>query len=169
VSVFLEPIALYMTKDLFEAGDGQWSFAYPAPDQAVALGEPRLYGEDNTDLLIISYGNAMPMSLRVAKQLESERGIKTRVMDLRWLQPLNDTAIAAHGRACARILVVDEGRKSAGPGEGVITALVEGGCGGKPIARVCGTDTYTPLAGAANLVLPSDASIKAAAKALLRL
>jgi 2-oxoisovalerate dehydrogenase E1 component len=88
-------------------------------------------------------------------------------MDLRWLQPLNDAVIAAHGRACSRILVVDEGRKSAGPGEGVITALVEGGCGNKPITRVCGTDTYTPLAGAANLVLPSDASIKAAAEALL--
>ena len=167
VSVFLEPIALYMTKDLHEAGDGQWSFAYPAPDQAIALGEPRLYGEDHTDLLIVSYGNAIPMSLRVAKQLEAERGIKTRVMDLRWLQPLNDAAIAEQGRQCARILVVDEGRKSAGPGEGVITALIEGGCGGKPIARVCGADTYTPLAGAANLVLPSDATIKAAAVELV--
>lgn len=167
VSVFLEPIALYMTKDLHEAGDGQWSFAYPAPDQAIALGEPRIYEPEHSDLLIISYGNAMPMSLRVARQLQDERGVKTRVMDLRWLQPLNDAAIAEHGRQCARILVVDEGRKSAGPGEGVITALIEGGCGGKPIARVCGSDTYTPLAGAANLVLPSDASIKAAAEALL--
>ena len=169
VSVFLEPIALYMTKDLHEAGDGQWSFAYPAPDQAIALGEPRIYEPEHSDLLIISYGNAMPMSLRVARQLQQDRGIRTRVMDLRWLQPLNDAAIAAHGRQCARILVVDEGRKSAGPGEGVITALIEGGCGGKPIARVCGSDTYTPLAGAANLVLPSDASIKAAAEALLSL
>jgi 2-oxoisovalerate dehydrogenase E1 component len=167
VSVFLEPIALYMTKDLYTAGDGLWQTSYPAPDQAVALGEPRLYDVENTDLLIISYGNAMPMSLRVARQLHDERGIKTRVMDLRWLQPLNDAAIAEHGRACARILVVDEGRKSAGIGEGVITALIEGGCGGKPIKRVCGVDTYTPLAGAANLVLPSDASIKEAAEALL--
>ena len=88
-------------------------------------------------------------------------------MDLRWLQPLNDAAIAEHGRACQRILIVDEGRKSAGVGEGVITALIEGGCGGKPIKRVCGTDTYTPLAGAANLVLPNDAAIKEAAEALL--
>jgi 2-oxoisovalerate dehydrogenase E1 component len=167
VSVFLEPIALYMTKDLYEAGDGQWQFPYPAPDQAVAVGEPRVYHEAHTDLLIISYGNGMPMSLRVARQLESERGIKTRVLDLRWLQPLNASAIAAHGQACAKILVVDEGRHSAGVGEGVITALVEGGCGHKPIARVCGADTYTPLAGAANLVLPSDASIKLAAEKLL--
>jgi len=167
VSVFLEPIALYMTKDLYAAGDGLWQTPYPAPDQAIALGEPRIYEAQHSDLLIISYGNAMPMCLRVARQLQEERGIHTRVMDLRWLQPLNDTAIAAHGRDCARILVVDEGRKSAGVGEGVITALIEGGCGDKAIARVCGSDTYTPLAGAANLVLPSDATIKAAAKALL--
>ena len=167
VSVFLEPIALYMTKDLYEPGDGLWQTSYPAPDQAIAIGEPRLYEPENTDLLIISYGNGMPMSLRVARQLEEERGIKSRVMDLRWLQPLNDAAIAEHGRACERILIVDEGRKSAGVGEGVITALIEGGCGGKPIKRVCGTDTYTPLAGAANLVLPNDAAIKEAAEALL--
>ncbi|MCB1613337.1 MAG: MFS transporter, partial [Xanthomonadales bacterium] len=117
VSVFLEPIALYMTKDLYEPGDGLWQTSYPAPDQAIAIGEPRLYEPENTDLLIISYGNGMPMSLRVARQLEEERGIKSRVMDLRWLQPLNDAAIAEHGRACERILIVDEGRKSAGVGE----------------------------------------------------
>lgn len=166
VSVFLEPIALYMTKDLYAAGDGQWAFPYPAPDQAVAIGEPRIYDDDATDLLIISYGNGIPMSLRAAKAL-GEEGIATRVMDLRWLQPLNGAAICAAARDCKRVLVVDEGRFSAGPGEGVITALVEGGCADRPIARVCGTDTYTPLAGAANLVLPSDESVLAAARALL--
>ncbi|MFN8900683.1 MAG: hypothetical protein ACK5VV_01265, partial [Lysobacteraceae bacterium] len=65
-----------------------------------------------------------------------------------------------------RILVVDEGRRSAGVGEGIITALVEGGLGATPLARVCGADTYTPLAGAAFLVLPSEADIVAAAGTL---
>jgi hypothetical protein len=35
-----------------------------------------------------------------------------------------------------RILVVDEGRFSAGIGEGVITAITEAGLGGKPGRRV---------------------------------
>ena len=35
VCAFLEPIALYMTKDLYEAGDGGWLTEYPAPDQAL--------------------------------------------------------------------------------------------------------------------------------------
>jgi len=167
VCAFLEPIALYMTKDLYETGDGLWQTRYPEFEQSVSIGEPRIYHTEASDLLMICYGNTVPMCLRVARQLAAERGIQTRVMDLRWLQPLNDAEIAHHGRTCARILVVDEGRKSGGVGEGVITALIEGGTGGKAIRRVCGVDTYTPLAGAATLVLPSDESIKAAAQALL--
>jgi len=167
VSALLEPIALYMTKDLYEPGDGQWLTAYPPPDQAIALGEPRVYGEANADLLLVSYGNGVPMSLRAAREIERRHGLKSRVLDLRWLVPLNAGPIAAHGAACARIVVVDEGRRSAGVGEGVLTALVEAGLGHKPIARVVGEDTYTPLAGAANLILPQDADIVAAAEGLL--
>ena len=66
----------------------------------------------------------------------------------------------------ARILVVDEGRRSAGVGEGIITAIVEAGHAAKPLKRVVGVDTFTPLAGAATLVLPCDADIIAAAHTL---
>ena len=167
VSVFLEPIALYMTKDLYEPGDGQWLTEYPAPDQALVLGEERVYEPDATDCVIFSYGNGMPMSLRAAREIERKHGWKVRVVDLRWLVPLNHTAIAKHARECNRILVVDEGRFSAGIGEGVITAITEAGHGGKPLKRVVGADTYTPLAGAAFLVIPKDDDIVAAADTLL--
>ena len=166
VTVFLEPIALYMTKDLYEAGDGQWLTDYPAPDQALVLGEERVYNADATDCVIFSYGNGMPMSLRAARSIEAKHGWKVRVVDLRWLVPLNHAAIAKHAGDCARILVVDEGRFSAGIGEGVITAITEAGHGGKPIRRVVGADTYTPLAGAAFLVIPKDEDIVAAADLL---
>jgi len=166
VTVFLEPIALYMTKDLYEAGDGQWLTDYPAPDQALVLGEERVYEADATDCVIFSYGNGMPMSLRAARQIEQTHGWKVRVVDLRWLVPLNEPAIARHAAECERILVVDEGRHSAGIGEGVITAITEAGHGGKPLKRVVGADTYTPLAGAAFLVIPKDEDIVAAAQAL---
>ena len=166
VSVFLEPIALYMTKDLYEAGDGLWLTEYPAPDQALVLGEERVYNPDATDCVIFSFGNGMPMSLRAAREIEKQHGWKVRVVDLRWLVPLNEPAIARHAGECARILVVDEGRHSAGIGEGVITAITEAGHGGKPLKRVVGADTYTPLAGAAFLVIPKDEDIIAAAEAL---
>ncbi len=166
VSVFLEPIALYMTKDLHAPGDGQWLTEYPAPDQALVLGEERVYFPEASDCVIFSFGNGMPMSLRAAREIERKHGWKVRVVDLRWLVPLNEPAIAKHAQECARILVVDEGRHSAGVGEGVITAITEAGLGGKPGRRVVGVDTYTPLAGAAFLVIPKDEDIVAAADVL---
>ncbi|MBS0557377.1 MAG: MFS transporter [Proteobacteria bacterium] len=166
VCAFLEPIALYMTKDLYAAGDGAWQFSYPPPDQAMTLGEERVYEPTAKDMVIFTFGNGVPMSLRAAREIEKAHGWKVRVVDLRWLAPLNDAAIARHAGECKRILVVDEGRRSAGVGEGVITAIVESGNGAKPLKRVVGVDTYTPLAGAALLVLPGDADIVAAAQTL---
>jgi 2-oxoisovalerate dehydrogenase E1 component len=103
------------------------------------------------------------MSLRAAREIEKTLLWKVRIVDLRWLQPLNQQAIARHARECRRIIVVDEGRRSAGVGEGVITAIVESGQGVKPLRRVVGADTYTPLAGAAFAVIPADADIVNAA------
>lgn len=166
VTAFLEPIALYMTKDLYEPGDGQWLFPYPAQDQAMPLGEGRVYDADADDLVIFSYGNGVPMSLRAARSIKARHGWKVRVVDLRWLVPLNEAFIVEQAATAKRILVVDEGRHSAGVGEGIITAIAEGGYRARPFQRVVGTDTYTPLAGAAFLVLPGDEDIVAAADRL---
>ncbi|HEU4813873.1 MAG TPA: thiamine pyrophosphate-dependent enzyme [Xanthomonadaceae bacterium] len=165
VCVFLEPIALYMTKDLYEAGDGQWLTSFPAPGEAMVLGEGCVYGEGD-DLVVFTYGNGVPMSLRAARRISEQHGWGVRVVDLRWLVPLDDGYIRAQAADAKRILIVDEGRRSAGVGEGVITALAEGGYGARPFGRVVGADTYTPLAGAAFLVIPGEDDIVAAADAL---
>jgi 2-oxoisovalerate dehydrogenase E1 component len=165
VCAFLEPIALYMTKDLYEPGDGAWLTRYPEPDRAMTLGEGRVYGQGD-DLVVFTYGNGVPMSLRAMRELEATLGWKTRVVDLRWLVPLNEAFIAEQARGARRVLVVDEGRRAAGVGEGIITALVEAGLGNVLLKRVVGVDTFTPLAGAALLVLPSEVDIVAAARAL---
>jgi 2-oxoisovalerate dehydrogenase E1 component len=166
VCAFLEPIALYMTKDLYEAGDGQWQFDYPAPGQAMTLGEGRIYHEQAKDLVVFTFGNGVTMALRAARTIEAELGWQVRVVDLRWLAPLNNAFIAEQAKSAKRIIVLDEGRRSAGVGEGVITAIVEGGSGATPLKRVVGEDTYTPLAGAALLVLPGEADVVSAARKL---
>lgn len=169
VCALLEPIALYMSKDLYEPGDGAWLTSYPVPEQHMELGEGRVYAPDSgdgEDLLIISFGNGVPMSLRAARQLQRELGWSIRVVDLRWLVPLNEAFIAQQALAARRILVVDEGRRSAGVGEGVLTALIEAGLGSTPTRRVVGADTFTPLAGAAFLVIPSEEEIVSVAKAM---
>ncbi|WP_036135295.1 thiamine pyrophosphate-dependent enzyme [Luteimonas mephitis] len=166
VCAFLEPIALYMAKDLYDAGDGGWLTEYPAPDQAMTLGEGRVYDQDSDDLVVFTFGNGVPMSLRAARQIEKKHGWKVRVVDLRWLVPLNESFIREQAASAKRILIVDEGRRSAGVGEGIITAITEGGYGGRPFRRVVGADTFTPLAGAAFLVIPSEEEIVAAADTL---
>jgi len=170
VCAFLEPIALYMAKDLYEAGDGQWLTEYPTPEQAMTLGEGRVYlpegGGEADDLVIFTFGNGVPMSLRAVRKIEQKHGWKIRVVDLRWLVPLNEAFIRQQAHTAKRILIVDEGRRSAGVGEGIITAVVEGGYGARPFKRVVGADTFTPLAGAAFLVIPSEEQIIAAADEL---
>jgi 2-oxoisovalerate dehydrogenase E1 component len=167
VVAFLEPIALYMTKDLHEPKDGRWLFEYPVPSRCVPLGEPRLYAPEGDELLVVTYGNGVPMSLRAARRLRRESGRRVCVMDLRWLKPLNATAIAREADRCGRVLVVDEGRRTGGIAEEIFTALDEQAHPGIAKARVTGMDSYVPLGAAANLVLPSEDDILTAARALL--
>ncbi len=42
VVVFMEPIALYMTKDLHEPKDGKWNFEYPDVKEEIPVGEKKL-------------------------------------------------------------------------------------------------------------------------------
>jgi 2-oxoisovalerate dehydrogenase E1 component len=113
---------------------------------------------------MISFGNGVPMSLRVARRLASV-GIAAQVLDLRWLAPLPVEDILAAALSTGRVLVVDETRHSGGVGEGVVTALVEAGFSG-PIQRVASQDSFVPLGAAAEHVLLSEDEIEKAALTL---
>jgi 2-oxoisovalerate dehydrogenase E1 component len=170
VVLFLEPIALYMTKDLYEQGDELWSSRFPAPGTAVPFSSARVWGGDGgADLSIVTYANGVHLSLRAARVLEKEHGVRARVCDLRWLQPLDAATICAEARACGRVLVVDECRMTGGLSEAIFTALIEG-CGADApwMARCAGLDTYIPLGGAWKHVLPSEEGVIAAALALAK-
>jgi 2-oxoisovalerate dehydrogenase E1 component len=162
VCVFLEPIALYHTRDLYEDGDDGWLAGYP--DAAAELGRARTHGQGR-DLTIVTFGNGLRMSLRVARRLEGS-GVHSRVVDLRWIAPLPVADILREAEATGRVLVVDETRVTGGVGEGVLAALVEEGFGGS-MARVASEDSFIPLGDAALEVLLSEGEIDAAARALL--
>nr|WP_304047683.1 thiamine pyrophosphate-dependent enzyme [Jatrophihabitans endophyticus] len=163
VSAFLEPIALYHERDLHRDGDREWLGEY-APDVHIPIGSAGVHG-DGSDLTIITFGNGLRMSLRVAARLRDE-GVGVRVVDLRWLSPLPVQDIVLNAAASRRVLVADETRHSGGVGEGVLTALVEARFPGR-MARVSSRDSYVPLGDAANLVLLSEEQIEDAARALL--
>ncbi|MCB9777965.1 MAG: MFS transporter [Alphaproteobacteria bacterium] len=183
VSCFLEPIALYMTKDLYDDKDGRWSFTYPAPGWSLPLGEVGVWtpwahdvdaewsGEElpapaeGGDLTVLSFANGLWMSLRVARRLAAE-GHRVRVVDLRWLKPLPAEAILAEVDHSGRCLVVDECRDHSGIADEVVS-LVARRRPGTPVDRIMASDTYIPLGAAANLVLLQEPDIEAAMRAML--
>ncbi|MFJ6154089.1 thiamine pyrophosphate-dependent enzyme [Micromonospora profundi] len=170
VCVFLEPIALYHTRDLYADGDGEWLAGYPEPGSWVTghvpIGRARVYQVGSADdLTIITFGNGVRMSLRAAAAL-AEEGVGTRVVDLRWLAPLPVADIIRESSATGRVLVVDETRRSGGVGEGVIAALVDAGYVGAA-RRVAGVDSFVPLGPAARQVLVSAEAITEGARTLL--
>lgn len=165
VCVVVEPIALYHTRDL-HPGDGLWLAQYSpaAPsgyDDWLRVREHR----SGSDLLIITFGNGLPMSLRAAQTLSEVDGIEAQVIDLRWLAPLPNEDIVTFAAAHSTVLIVDETRCSGGVSESVLALLVDADVQAQ-LRRVTSRDSFVPLGAAANLVLVSEADIVAAARAM---
>jgi 2-oxoisovalerate dehydrogenase E1 component len=163
---FLEPIALYHAKDLYDEGDGRWLSAYPPPGEHLLPGAVGVYGADHRDLAVFTYGNGVRQALRAARRLAAEHGRRARIIDLRWLAPLPWTAIDAHATACGRVLVADECRASGGIADAVLGRLVERQFAG-PMDAVRSADSYVPLGPSADEVLMSEDEILDGALKLL--
>ncbi|BBY79185.1 MFS transporter [Mycolicibacterium pulveris] len=163
VCVFLEPIALYHTRDTYEDGDNLWLAPYPSV--GVPIGRARTHGS-GADLTILTFGNGVRMSLRAARRLETA-GIGARVVDLRWLAPLPVQDMIREATETGRVLIVDETRRTGGVGEGVLAELLANGYGGAA-HRVAAEDSFIPLGDAAQTVLLSEGAVEAAAVAMVR-
>jgi 2-oxoisovalerate dehydrogenase E1 component len=168
VSVFLEPIALYHTRDLHQPDDGGWTAPYGAPHRwggaQVPIGQGRV-ARQGDDVLIVTWANGLYLSLRAARRLAA-RGITARVFDLRWLAPMPIDEVLGHANEIGKVLVVDETRRSGGVGEGIVSGLAERGYTGS-IERLAAEDSFIPLGDAANLVLVGEDDIVAGALRLL--
>jgi 2-oxoisovalerate dehydrogenase E1 component len=167
VCVYLEPIALYHTRDLHADGDDGWLARYPdlTAEAHAPIGRARTYG-DGTDLTLVTFGNGLRMSLRVAQRLD-RIGISSRTVDLRWLAPLPVDDIVREAGATGNVLIVDETRKTGGVGEGIVAALLEHGFSGT-LDRIASADSFIPLGDAALEVLLSEDDIEVAAIKLVR-
>jgi 2-oxoisovalerate dehydrogenase E1 component len=162
--VAVEPIALYHRKDMLREGDGQWLSGLPSG--GAEYGRARLYPGDDSDLLLVTYGNGVALCLR-AREALAQAGVRARVLDLRWLVPLpwDDVVLAA--KRAGRALVVDEARRSGNVNEALLAGLGERAPTVKA-ARVSAADCFIPLGDAAELVLVSEAEIVEAALRLSR-
>jgi 2-oxoisovalerate dehydrogenase E1 component len=162
VVCFLEPIALYHEKDLYEPGDGRWLSDYPPPGEYLLPGAVGVYGAHHRDVLIVTFGNGVRHALRAARRLALEHGARARIVDLRWLAPLPLAAVSEHAAACPAVLIADECRASGGIADAVVAHLVREQYAG-PVAAVRSADSYVPIGPAADTVLLSEQEILDAA------
>ena len=145
-----------MTRDLLEEGDNGWLNEFPPESTELpAFGEPGSYGSGD-ELTIITYGNGYYLSRQACAELSLKQRI--RILDLRYLVPLNiDKVVAALGNS-KHILIVDECRQRGSLSEELVTALHEN-LDELHIDRITAKDCFIPLGGAANTVLPQKADI----------
>jgi 2-oxoisovalerate dehydrogenase E1 component len=167
VVVFVEPIALYHEKDLHTDGDGGWLSDYPPPPEAILPGEVGLHGttDGDTDILLVTYGNGLRLSLQAARRLEEQHDLRTRTLDVRWLNPLPVEAIRQHAAEVGSVLVVDECRATGGGvADAIVADLAERGIG-RRLGSVRAVDSFVPLGPATSAVLVGVDQIVAAAVA----
>lgn len=170
VVVFLEPIALYMKKDLHEENDNLWSFPYPEPQSGkkLSLGEIAVSGSGR-QLAIVSYGNGYYLSRQAQKVLQ-DNGFDVRVIDLRWLAPIPEASLLDALQDCENILVVDECRRTGSISEALITLFQENLTREQlsRTSRITAEDSFIPLGSASYSVLPDTNGIIDHALQMLR-
>lgn len=160
LTLFLEPKALY---------NDPMSEAVVPEDFEVPFGKCRVRKE-GTDLSIITYGNTLPMCLKVAEQIQTETGQRIEVIDVRSLLPLDEEGILQSVRKTSRALVVHEDKTFAGFGGEIAAMITEKAFEAldAPVKRV--GSTFTPIGFNRILekaILPDVEKIASAAREVL--
>ncbi len=158
VVVFVEPIALYMTKDLHQTEDKGWSFPYPEANREIKIGEFGVSG-DGKDITILTYGNGFYFSKQAEKILKEQHGVNCKLIDLRWIAPLDKKALAHEMKNDRKVLIVDECRKTGSISEALVTLLVEHLESPPQIKVIAAHDCFITLGVASAAGLPSKNEI----------
>ena len=104
-----DPVLMLEPKGLF-ASRGE----VPQGEHLVPFGLARI-ARPGRDISIVAAGQMVPRALEAAESLAAE-GIEAEVIDLRTIQPLDVTTVAASVARTHRLLVVDEGWSQFGVG-----------------------------------------------------
>ncbi|MEE2756479.1 MAG: pyruvate dehydrogenase complex E1 component subunit beta [Myxococcota bacterium] len=134
--LFIEHKALYRQPALRET----------LPDKSVIgqLGRAAIR-RPGDDLVIISYGAMVHKCIEAAEVL-SQDGVRTRILDLRTLQPLDDEMVLAAVKECGKVLIAHEDTRTAGLA-GELTSRINENVFewlDAPVLRVTAADTPVP-------------------------
>ena len=158
IVVFIEPIALYMVKDLYEPKDNKWCFKYPDVEEVHEIGQYVTYGDGNA-LTIISYGNGLYLSLKAQPEIEKKLKKKIKIIDLCWLSDINVDQLLIEISPSGKVLIVEECRRSGSYGEGLMSSLHSKSKNNILVKLHAAKDSFIPLGDAATSTLPSQQSI----------
>jgi 2-oxoisovalerate dehydrogenase E1 component len=167
VVVFVEPIALYMTRDLHAENDKLWTFNYPELSEKIAVGEFGTFGTGK-DLAVVSYGNGYYYSRQATQILESTHQIKSTLFDIRWMSSVDQKSLAENLQQFSQILIVDECRKTGSWSEWMSSFILEHLTNQPKVAIVAADDCFIPLGKASAAGLPSRDEIIQAALSLCK-
>ncbi|MHB8985505.1 MAG: alpha-ketoacid dehydrogenase subunit beta [Eubacteriales bacterium] len=147
--VFLEHKFLYPVKG-----------PVPQEDYTVPLGQAAIK-RAGTDVTVIATSLMVRKSLAVAATL-AEQGIEVEVIDPRTLVPLDRGTLVESAKKTGRVVVVDEGCKTAGVGAELAATIMEEAFDylDAPVMRVCAPDAPVPFSPALEkFMTPSEERI----------
>ncbi len=96
---------------------------------------------DGSDLAILAIGNTVSAALEAAQQLDGQ-GIRCRVVDARFLKPLDEELILETARRCGRVVTVEENVAAGGFGSAVLELLAAHGMSGIPVEVIGVPDRF---------------------------
>jgi pyruvate dehydrogenase E1 component beta subunit len=160
-----DPVIYYEPKAIYRA------FKEEVPDQieTLPIGQARVVRKGD-ELTLISYGASLKVTLEAAEMLEEEDGVKTDVIDLLSITPLDTTTIIDSVRKTGRAVVVHEGPRTCGLAAEVIARINEHVLLylEAPVRRVTGYDVPIPYFSKEKAYLPDADKVVAAARETLQ-
>ena len=99
--------------------------AIPDSPSMLPVGEARVVRE-GADVAVLAFGDRVAAAQEAAEVLEKE-GIDVRVVDMRWVKPLDEAAIQAAAET-KLVVTVENGIVAGGAGEGVLEVLAQNDC-----------------------------------------
>ena len=158
-----DPVVFLEHKVLYSRQDG-----VPEGEHIESIGRAVVRRSGN-DISIISYSYASLMCLQAADALATQ-GVSAEVIDLRTLNPLDESTIIDSVRKTGRALVVYEAWKRLGYGAEIVAMLMETCFDSlkSPVRRVASENVPMPFGeDLEKRVLPSVEKIKVAAQGML--
>ncbi|MFN8361787.1 MAG: thiamine pyrophosphate-dependent enzyme [Candidatus Kapaibacterium sp.] len=133
VTMYLEPKFLYNYRPT--------SASEPGEDFIIPFGKAKIR-RTGKDVTLISYGNAVHISLRAAEILEKE-GVSCEVIDLRSLAPWDRKTVFESVKKTGRVVIAHEHYRTGGLGGEIAATISEEMFSylDAPVGRVCSKDT----------------------------